>query len=82
MTIQLTGIISPFSSMTDEEKVELIRRIRHVKMVEKPDIKARRTKTAKKTAAKRTEKAKKDINSLVKNMSKDQILALMKELQN
>ncbi len=82
MTIQLTRIIPPFTGLTDGEKVKLVKQIRHVKMVEKPDVRVRKTRAAKKTTEKKREKTKREVGAMVKNLSKDQILELMKELQS
>lgn len=81
MTIQLNKIIPPFTSMSTDEQLEKVKEIRHIKYVLKPDVKQRKAKASKKATAKRSEKAKVSVNNLMKNLTKEQMIELMKELQ-
>lgn len=81
MAIQLDKVIKPFSEMDDNERLALVKEIHHIKYVLKPDVKARKTRTAKKAATKKATSAKKMASSLMQNLTLEQKLELMKELE-
>ena len=78
--MQLIDILPPFSKRSGEEQLELVREIRHIKMVLKPDVKAKKKKTAKKASQKQADGRKKKATSAMKNLSQAELKALIAEL--
>jgi len=73
MSRQLSEIMPPFLSMTREEQMEIMRRVRHNKYVARPALAIRK----KKVAAPRKKKQNKQITDLLKGLSPAQIAEIV-----
>ncbi len=80
MAQQLSQLIPDFLLMTYEEKLQVIERIRYHKYISKPSYTKKKTKQT--LSKKKTQKKKEDkkVKDLMKQLSPEQIAALLKEL--
>lgn len=76
MSKQLSEIIVSFSSMTEEEQLKIVQRIRHNKYVAKPALAVRK----KKASAPKKKKQNKQIHDLLKGLTPAQIAKLMESM--
>ena len=81
MTMQLEQIIPSFLSLSDEDKVEAVRTIRHIKYVLKPDVRKRKKKQESKEAATSAKKSKATVTNAIQGITKKQALELLKQLK-
>lgn len=76
MSKQLHEIIPQFSKMSEEEKLEVVKRIRYNKYVARPSLQKRKKKA---TASKKKRADTKVVNA-IKGLSPEQLAKILKEL--
>ena len=77
MTIQVEQNIKQYSKMNDNERLELVKRMRHNKYVLKPAFVKKKKAAAAKKARPRTKK----VTTLMAKLTDAQKLALLQELE-
>ena len=78
MTIQIAQIIKSYTKMSDNERLDLVKRMRHNKYVLKPALVVKK----KKAAAKKARPKARKVVSLISKMTNAQKLLLLQELEN
>ena len=83
MSRKLEDYIPPFSLMSEEEQLDLIKTIRHKRFTLRPSmVKTAKKKTARKTNAKKEQTARKAVSTLSANDKAALIAQLRKEMDD